>query len=230
MKSKIHFLNIMRILSFSAFLMAVNSLSAQLSYRITLGTGALSSSSAAPFYLDFQLFDGAGTGNNTTSAYLTSFSFGGGSAAGTPTGFGSFSGSANSGIRLTDASFFSEFYQEFVPGNFLSFDVTFTSVYDSSAVPDSFAFAILDSTLSNLPTQSGGSDIFAFFEIREGQIYSTQSFASDITIAPVGGGSPIGIGAPSIQAVPEPSTYGLLAAGSLTLAAMYSRRRHSKSK
>ena len=72
---------------------------------------------------------------------------------------GEASGDLLAGITLTDSDPFNEFYQQFVPGARLSFQLTMTNVF-TGLVPDVFGFAILDSDLFNLATYSLGSDQF----------------------------------------------------------------------
>src|SRR4051794_1059710 len=62
-------------------------------YDISLNTASLIGHIAGPFSLDFQLIDGAGTGDANNTAQLTDFSFNTGSAAGLPVLLGGASGS-----------------------------------------------------------------------------------------------------------------------------------------
>src|SRR5262249_23577992 len=61
-----------------------------LSFRVNVNTAPLIPlvGSSGPFYLDFQLTDGSGTFAGVNTATISSFSFGGGAAAGAPTLFG----------------------------------------------------------------------------------------------------------------------------------------------
>jgi PEP-CTERM motif-containing protein len=213
-----------KLLCLGAFAATVASLHAQTNYHVSFDTSGLQGLSAAPFYADFQLFDGTGLGNANTMVTLSNFDFGGGSAVGGTFGSGDATGSLASEIDLTDSSFFNELFQQFTPGSSLQFDLHINSAPQGGLTPDSFAFAILDNTWSNLPTLAPGSDVFALVEIGDGAPV-VETFASNPDIAPAGGGDGLSIGAPSVQAVPEPSTYGVLAAAGLSLLVVLKRRR-----
>src|SRR5579883_3279923 len=85
-----------------ALLAAASALHAQTNYHVSFDTSTLETSSAAPFYVDFQMIDGTGTGNGNTSVLLSNFSFGGGSPVGPAFDTGDVSGALNSSIELTD--------------------------------------------------------------------------------------------------------------------------------
>ncbi len=202
-------------LAATAFLTA--SLShAQTTYQITLNTAPLIQQPAQPFSLDFQLTDGSGLdpadGNNT--AVLSNFMFGaGGSASGSPVLTGGVQGNLSGQITLQDSSFLNDFNQFFIPGAFLSFDLTLTNNLDPNlnASPDQFSFAVLDSGGSELPTlglDAVGSDVFLTTDIT-GQMPTLQTFSSDSSRSPQAGGPPILLEAPQVQdasPVPEVST------------------------
>jgi hypothetical protein len=227
MKTLINPLSIIRTLVCAAVLLVATSAQAQIAYRFTVDTTPLIGHSAAPFYLDFQLTDGSGLGDGNNTAWLSNFNFYGGAPTGTAAGAGSFTGNLFSTLSLRDRSFFNEFYQAFTPGTSLQFDLNLTARVDSGLFPDTFAFAILDSTLSNLPTRSGGSDVFASIDIT-GSSAVVHTFASDGSISPIAGGPPITILAPTATAIPEPSLYGCVAAIALVLTAVVRRRSRSR--
>ena len=114
----------------------------------TLGVGA--SASSSPFYLDFQLNYGSGTGNSATIGNLT---FTGGSLTGAPNLFGNASGDLGTAALLSADSVnaFNEIFQQFSPGTSLGFDVSLTS-NSTDLTPDAFAFAILDKSTFQIPT------------------------------------------------------------------------------
>lgn len=122
-------------------------------YAVTIQTAPLASSSLSgngPFSLDFQFNYGGATFNNT--AIINNFSFGGGSAAGAPTIFGSAAGSLSSAVTFSPGtSQFNELYQAFNPGSTVSFDVT-VSDNPTGQTPDGVAVAILDNTGGQIVT------------------------------------------------------------------------------
>jgi hypothetical protein len=221
-------LSIIRTLVCAAAILMAVSAHAQIAYRFTVNTTPLIGDSAAPFYLDFQLTDGSGSGDGNNTAWLSNFNFHGGVPMGATAGAGTFTGNLSSSVSLSDRSFFNEFYQAFTPGSFLQFDLNLTTRVDSGLFPDSFAFAILDSTLFNLPTLSGGSDVFASIDIT-GPSAVVHTFASNGSVAPAAGGPMIVLPAPTATAIPEPSTYGCFAAVALAFTAVLRLRRRSRS-
>ena len=205
---------VLRALICAAAVWTATSAKAQVAYRFTLNTSPLIGASAGLFYLDFQLSDGSGAGDANNTAWLSNFQFGGGNSFGAVGGAGSFGGNLSSAVSLTDGSFFNEFYQAFTPGAWLQFDLNLTTRVDSGSTPDSFAFAILDGTLSNLPTLSAGSDVFASIDITSSSP-TVRVFAGNGAMSPAAGGPPIVLAAPMVVPVPEPSTYGLAATSTL---------------
>ena len=130
-------------------------------FSVFVDTSALVGNLAGPFSLDFQLNDGSGLGDGNNTASLSNFKFGGGSAVGGATTSGGATGDLTSGINITDSDWtFNEFYQGFLPGNWLSFNLSLSTNLDLGGTPDLFSFAILDGNLMNLATQSLGSDNF----------------------------------------------------------------------
>ena len=121
-------------------------------YDVTIDTSALIGNPSAPFSLDFQLNDGAGTGSAQNFASITGFNFGSGNATGSASIFGGTAGDLVSGITFHTTSAFNELYQGFTPGNTLSFHVSLSETAPSTETPDSFSFAILDQSLSNIAT------------------------------------------------------------------------------
>jgi hypothetical protein len=204
----------LRALAAMAGLALATAASAQLSIRVQLDTSSLIAAPAGPFSLDFQLVDGSGVGNANNWVNISNLQFGGGAAAGAGNTAGGAFGDLSSSIVLTDTDFFNEFYQEFTPGSWLAFDLTFSTNSDG-VTPDRFSFAILDSNLFNLPTQSGGDDVLLAIDLTgqgpEVTTYGSLDFA---------------ISAPVAVPVPEPSTYALASAfGLLGLTALRRLRR-----
>lgn len=141
----------------TVLLTLAGALVAPASTRVSVDTTGLIGNPAGPFYIDFQFNDGTGANDNQVS--ITNIDLGGGTAVGTAALFGGASGDLVSGVTLTDSDPFNEFYQQFMPGGWLSFDLTMTNVF-TGGVPDIFGFTFLDSNLFNLGTYSLGSDQF----------------------------------------------------------------------
>ena len=185
-------------------LAASSVLHATLLYSVSMDTSPLIGHSAAPFYLDFQLNDGSGgiTGNRNNTATLSGFAFDGGSAANNPVTFGGASGSLTSGVVITDSDFSNEFYEGFTPGSTLRFLLELTANVEAPA-PDQFSFAIVDGTLTEIPTTSF-FDVFVEIDI-DSTSPTVRTYAGD----------GIAIAAPIVTrvSVPEPASAALLAVG-----------------
>lgn len=203
----------LKLVSIAAVLAAAASVRADITYHVNVNTAGLIGSPSAPLYLDFQLFDGTGLGNGSTTVSVSNFNFGGGSSAADNFGTGGVSGSLDSGLTLTDLSFYNEYFQGFTPGSTLQFDVQIDSTAQGGLTPDEFAFAILDNNLFNLPTNSLGADTFLQADIDGPSINLTTASSVDGLVP-----------APMATPVPEASTYGLLGAALLGLAALKRRR------
>src|SRR6478735_3779712 len=135
---------------------------------------------AGTFYVDFQLNDGNGVGDGNNSAYITNINLGGGSIAGPASAWGGVWGDLGTGIALSDTEAFNEFFQAFLPGTFLSFELSLTNNFNGP-VPDMFGFAILDESLFNLPTYAPGSDQLLTVELNGGErVWQTYGTASGI--------------------------------------------------
>jgi hypothetical protein len=193
------------VLSTFAFMVAIlagSSARAQIAYDVTLNTTALIGHPAGPFYLDFQLNDGSGSGDGNNFATLSHFTFGGGNVLGSASGFGSFSGNLSSNVTLTDSNAFNEFYQAFTPDASLGFRLGLTTHVDSP-VPDLFSFAILDSSLANIPTLSFGSDAFIVVNITSVNP-TIERFAGDGAHSPLAGAPALALAAPMVTPCPSP--------------------------
>ena len=160
-----------------------------ITFTITTDTSPLIGQASGPFSLDFQFIDGSGSGDANNTVTLSAFNFYGGSWTGSPTLTGGASTGAGT-ITLTDSSFFNELFQGFTPGTKLSFQVSMTTALDAGA-PDEFSFAILDSTLSEIPTMGPG-DAFVTVDIDSANP-TIQTFSSDL------GRTTIDIAAPTIS-------------------------------
>lgn len=128
-------------------------------FQVTVNTSSLIDNPAGPYEVGFLLIDASGEGDGNNTATISSFTYGGGSpgsvdAAGT---MGGATGSLNSGIMLTDTSFFNGLSSTFTPGTTFSFDVNMSTNLDANTSAtglsgDQFDFFIFDNTL--LPIQT----------------------------------------------------------------------------
>ena len=176
---------------------------------------------AGPFSIDLQLVGDQGI--TVTVALIT---FGGGSPAGLPNCFGNCSGDLSTAVSMNAASgFLNEFYQTFTPGASLMFRVTFGNIVPppvgGPSSPDAFSFAILDSTLSEIPMLAGNGS-FLTVTLDNALTPSILVNSNDPSGTPA-----IGlIGAPAVapSGVPEPAHTGV-AGLVILLAAAYWRKR-----
>lgn len=122
---------------------------------VTIDTSALVNGGNGPYTMDFQFIEGDGGGSSNNMVTLSNFSFGGGSAVTTASSStGGVTVSTNPfSIVLVDSSFFQDVQFTFTPGSVLSFQFDSTSNVDMVG-PDTFTFAILDNTLTEIPTNN----------------------------------------------------------------------------
>jgi hypothetical protein len=188
---------------------------AQATYLVSINTAPLIGHPAGPFSLAFQLGDGSGVGDGNNAAVLTDFTFGaGGSSSGTPQVVGGASGSLDSTVVLTDSGLVNSFAQTFTPGATLTFMLTLSTNLESGSVPDEFVFSILDNTGTPIPTQQGSLlNVFLAIYIASANP-SIQTFASDPTRPPAGGGSPVTITPQiNVQVPVTPMSFAVYATG-----------------
>jgi hypothetical protein len=187
-------------------------------YNVSIDTAPLIGHTAGPFTLDLQFTDGSGSGDANNTVTLSNFLFGAGNPVGTPEApLGGVSGDLGSMVTMTDSSFFNEFDQVFTPGATLTFRLALTNNADSGS-PDEFSLGILDNTGVEIPTLDPGGALLVVDITPGSTVVST--FATDGTLSPAAGGSPISIPAPTVtpvSGVPEPGTLMLFAAGLLVL-------------
>jgi hypothetical protein len=168
-------------------------------YYVDINTASLIGNPSGPFSLDFQLNDGSGAGDANNTATINNFTFGTGSASGTPSLAGGAAGNLSGAVTLIDTTPFNEFYQAFNAGNDLTFDVTLTLNSDAGPTPDSFSVAILDNNLYNLPT-TGIGDTFLMVNLGP-----TPSVTTGFSTSP-------GVTV-SVAAVPEPGSLAWISLG-----------------
>jgi hypothetical protein len=170
-----------------------------LSLQVTINTTPLQG--LGQFSLDFQFLDGDGIQNN--SVVLSGFDFvGGGGPIGVPTLVGGAAGSIASSIALTDTEFFNALTQPFTAGPALVFSLALTTNAAAAGSPDRFALAILDASGAAIPTTGLAEELLGIDITRP---LTMTTSGSDLTR------TALDLSAPAIQAVPEPSTVGLLA-------------------
>ena len=177
-------------------------------YSVSLDTSPLIGHSEGPFYLEFQLNDGSGTGDGNNTVTLSDFQFGiGGSAVGNPITEGGVTGSLTTGVVITDSDFFNSFYEEFTPGALLSFMLEIMTQVDA-ITPDQFSFAILflDALMDpvEIPT-FGPANALLTIDIAAPNLI-VQTFASNPAEFPS-----IALDAPMV--IPVPGTLALLLVG-----------------
>jgi hypothetical protein len=108
-------------------------------WTITIDTSSLAADTG-PFGLDFEL---VGTNGNTVS--LSNFSYGSGGSAGPGGAFitGGATGDLASGVTLSDSSsFFTDFNQQFTPGDTLTFTIDSTLIAPAGGGIDNFSMVI----------------------------------------------------------------------------------------
>ena len=201
-------------------LLAAATCHAGIVFTISVDTIALIGHPAGPFYIEFQLNDGSGTGNASNTAVIGSFDFAGGAPVSVPILIGGASGDLSSHVTIKDADFLNEFIQEFLPGPLLTFNVDLTTFAEPGPQPDQFSFAILDCNLIEIPT-GGPADALLLADIRDPTV--PRSFASDTSRASACGGGPLTVRVLQ-PAVAEPQTLLLVA---VAIAAWWLLRRRA---
>jgi len=172
---------------------------ATIQYYVDINTASLVGNASGPFSLDFQLNDGSGLGDANNTATINNLSFGTGGGTGTANLAGGAAGDLSSTVTLTDSTAFNEFYQTFNAGSTLTFNVTLTLNSDTGPTPDSFAVAILDNNLYNLPTTGIGD---SYLMVNLGPTPSATTGFSTSPAVTV-----------SVAAVPEPGSLGWVSLG-----------------
>ena len=189
---------------------------ATLSFHVGVNTSSLVGNVNGPFSLDFQV---NGVGPLTNAVTLDDFSFTGGTPTGSPSLFGNATGDLGSTVSLNDVgSANNEFFQGFTAGTTeIQFDASITENVNTPT-PDGFVMAILDNTLSNIPT-TGAFDSLLLLNISQlnptlGNMQTAASTAPDAGVT-------VAVTAPT----PEPGTLGLFLSGGVLAAGWISLRR-----
>ena len=162
---------------------------AQVSYLVSLNTTPLVGHPAGPFSLGFQLADGSGTGDGDNIAVLSNFNFGtGGSSSGSPQAVGGVSGSLETSVVMVNSQLVNLFSEGFTAGDTLTFSVTLTTNVETGGIPDGLIFYILDNTGTPIPSQQGPplNELLAIYLASANP--SVQTFATNASQAPAGGG------------------------------------------
>jgi hypothetical protein len=207
-------------IAFMAMVIAPSVHADTINFTVTLNTSPLIASLAGPFSLAFQLVDGSGgsSGDANNTATLSNFNFWGGAPTGSPIPFGGASGDLTGTVTLTDSDFFNALIQGFTPGSTLSFLVNLTTNVDLGGTPDAFAFSMLDSSGSAIPTLDPSfADTLLTINIDSANPLIL-TYATDPNRSTVGGSAfitmdaPV-VGAPGPTPVPEPSSLMLICTG-----------------
>ena len=184
------------------------------SFDVSLNTSALSGTQT----LAFGFTDGDGAVDNNIT--LSGFSFGGGTALGTPTYVGAgVSGDLAAGVALNDSDFSSLFTQQFTAGSTLSFLMTTTNNF-AGGTPDAFAMYVCDALVSTCYSDDQGTGAMLTLNLL-GSALSPSSFT-------LNGASDQNLPAPLVTTpstnVPEPASVLLLGFGLALLGLMTCRR------
>jgi hypothetical protein len=209
----------MLVVGFLAVVLAVFSRPASatpFAFTAVVNTAPLVGSALGPFSIDFQL---NGVGPLFNDVTIGNFQFGGGMPTGAATLIGGAAGSLGTSVTLSSSGgFLNEFYQEFVPGTTLRFDVFFATV-NVNTPPDAFSFSILDGSLANIIT-NGFADTLLYLNLASPVLQVTD-------VATAGSITPFGVTAE--VGVPEPVSLILLGTGLAACAVRLRRSARSRS-
>jgi hypothetical protein len=166
-------------------------------YHVTIDTSLLAGHPAGPFFLQFTLTDGSGTGDANSTVIVTNFNFGlDGQESGEPDTLGGVSGDMSLGVTLTDSAADNEFVEGFLPGVILTFDVLASLSLDQGTNSDLFDIALLDNLEERVPTLDTNSEnILVRLTTSDGGSINLENYTTDPSLDPQAGGPPLGLGA-----------------------------------
>ena len=203
-------------------------------YQVTVNTQPLEGNANAPFYVDFQMNYGSGSGNSAT---LNDFNFAGGSPVGTAFSYsgagqgaigayGTAAGDLSAGVTLSDnaSSQFNGFYQQFTPGSTLTFNVNL-SANGTGQTPDDLIFSIDDYTTYQIYTTAPDQVSLAYFQINP-YLHNPAISVNTYIFAP--GDTGDNISGVTVSVVPEPAAYGVFAAAGLLVVCLGTQLRRKQ--
>lgn len=202
----------------SAMCFPAQSQAANFTYHVDLNvTSLLGTQTSGTYYLDLQLNGDGMPAGGTNAVTASNFTFNvGGGATGTATAFEGASGNLATGVTLslTSTNNLNELYQGFTATTTdIQFDVS-TTQNGSGITPDLFLVQILNNSLNPIATNA-----------TDGVSLLSQPINGAVTLANVGtyrSTNPAGV---TTTAVPEPSTWAVVALGFGVLAGVVLRRR-----
>ena len=179
---------------------------APLRYHVTIDTSLLAGHPAGPFFLQFSLTDGSGSGDANSTVIVTNFNFGvDGQEGGEPDTTGGASGDMTLGVSLTDSAADNEFIEGFQPGVTLTFDVQASLSLDQGTNSDEFDIALLDNLVERVPTLDTNSEnILVRLTTSDGVSINLENYTSDPSLDPEASSPPLGFGAMVVPAGTTP--------------------------
>ena len=196
-------------------LVAANAAHATTNYLIDINTAAIANNVAGPYYLDLQSIWGSGSAQSFTvsNIALTGGSFITGTDVTTGAGLSGGAGTALT-FDTSGTNSVNEWYQQFDAGvTDVKFNVL-ASTNGIGATPTQFSVAILDNSLTNIPTTAAFGDTLATISI-------TNIGATLGTSTSLDGGVTV-----TAAAIPEPAvTASLMGAGAFALVTLRRRTR-----
>jgi hypothetical protein len=162
-------------------------------YHVTVDPSQLQSHPAGLFSLEFSLIDGTGLGEGNSTVVVTNFNFGtNGAYNGDPSANSGVSGDLSSAVTLVDTAPESDFWESFIPGNTLTFDVYATLTLEANGVSDEFDISILDANIEPIPTlDTISNNVLVRMTTSNGVAITVASFSTDPSTDPIASGPPL---------------------------------------